>query len=323
MQKILITGATGFVGCALCQHLVTQKINIKISITAVVRKYNHSLPVSVQQIKIDDLTANIDWLSLLKDIDCIIHLAGRAHIVKECITDPLAAFRQVNTQATLHLATQAAKQGVRRFIFLSSIKVNGEETQLHQPFQVTDKIAPLDPYGISKYEAEQGLQEIAVNSALELVIIRPPLIYGENVKANFLKMMQWVQRGIPLPLGAVKNKRSLLALDNLLDFITLCIHHPKADNQIFLLSDDHDLSTIELLRALATSLEKPLILLPVPVSLLLKGAEVFGKRGQLARLCGSLQIDLSHTKKQLAWKPTITTDNAVQKTVESFLKKTS
>ena len=316
MQNILVTGATGFVGSALCQYLLRQGYHI----TAIVRSRHHSISRAIKQVVVSDLGLKINWVGILQGIDCVIHLAGRAHIVKEVVADPLDAFRHINTRATLHLAQQAIKVGVRRFIFLSSIKVNGEKTPLHQPFSVTDNPAPLDPYGISKYEAELGLQEMVVSTRMELVIIRPPLIYGPHVKANFLTMMKWVQKGIPLPLGAVNNQRSLLALDNLLDFILLCIVNPKAAGQTFLISDGNDLSTTELLQRVAIALRKSIRLVPIPTSALIIAGAALGKRDISRRLCESLQIDMSHTKKRTAWKPPITVDEALQKTANIYLK---
>jgi UDP-glucose 4-epimerase len=234
--------------------------------------------------------------------------------------DPLAAFRRVNVRGTLRLAEQAAQCGVRRFIYLSSIKVNGEGTWPGRPYTADDQPAPLDPYGVSKLEAEHGLQVLAVKTGMEIVIIRPVLVYGPGVKANFRSMMAWLNRGVPLPLGAITNKRSLVALDNLVDLIMTCIHHPAAANQVFLVSDDEDLSTSELLRRMARALGRPARLLPLPMWILKGTAQLLGKRALSQRLCGSLQVDIDKTKSLLEWTPAISVDGALAKTAKDFLE---
>jgi UDP-glucose 4-epimerase len=227
--------------------------------------------------------------------------------------DPLEEFRRVNVQGTLNLARQAAAAGVRRFVFISSIKVNGEATQLGRSFTADDAPAPLDAYGVSKMEAEQGLRELAAQTGMEVIIIRPPLVYGPGVKANFAAMMRWLQRGVPLPLGAIHNQRSLVALDNLVDLIVTCHTHPAAANQTFLVSDGEDVSTSELLRRMGQALDRPARLLPVPQSWLKLAAAMVGKSDVAQRLCGSLQVDISKTRQLLSWTPPLSLDQGLKR----------
>jgi UDP-glucose 4-epimerase len=231
----------------------------------------------------------------------------------DTVSDPLQEFRRVNVQATLNLARQAAAAGVRRFVFVSSIKVNGELTQPESAFKADDAPAPLDAYGISKMEAEQGLREIALQTGMEVVIIRPPLVYGSGVKANFAAMMRWLKRGVPLPLGAIQNQRSLVALDNLVDLIVTCLTHPAAANQTFLVSDGEDVSTTELLRRMGQALGSPARLLPVHASWLKLAAAMLGKADMAQRLCGSLQVDISKTRQLLGWQPPLSLDTGLKK----------
>jgi nucleoside-diphosphate-sugar epimerase len=243
-------------------------------------------------------------------------LAVRVHVMDDTSADPLAAFRQTNTAGTLNLARQAAAVNVRRFVFVSSVKVNGESTAKNLPFAATGAPAPQDPYGISKMEAEQGLRQIADETGMEVVIIRPPLVYGPGVKANFASLMRAVQRGIPLPLASVThNRRSFVALDNLVDLLITCIDHPAAANQTFLVSDGEDLSTADLLRRLGQAMNKPARLFPVPPSLLQLGANLLGKGDMAQRLLGNLQVDISHTRNTLSWAPPISVDEGLRRAV--------
>jgi len=238
-------------------------------------------------------------------------------------SDPLTEFRKVNVEGTLSLARQAAAAGVRRFIFISSIKVNGEGTVLGAPYHADAQPLPADPYGISKMEAEQGLRALAADTGMEVVIIRPTLVYGPGVKANFLNLMRWLHKGVPLPFGAIHNLRSLVALDNLVDLIVTCIDHPAAANQTFLVSDGEDLSTTELLRRMGTALGKPARLFPVPSRLIEVGAAMLGKQALAQRLCGSLQVDISKTRELLNWTPPVSVDEALRKTAKHFLEQQS
>lgn len=313
---ILVTGATGFVGRRLIERL-RQKNHESI---AVVRSDSTFVSSTAKTINIGDLLATTNWDIALNDVDSIIHLAARVHVMDDSVADPLTEFRKVNVDATLNLARQAADAGVKRFIFISSIKVNGEITQRGQPFQPNDNYISTDPYGLSKYEAEQGLLAIAEETGMEVVIIRPPLIYGPNVKANFASMIKWTNKGIPLPLGAVKNQRSLIALDNLVSFIIHCLEHPKAANEIFLISDGEDVSTTELLQKVARALGKKPNLIRVPVRLMTFMAKLIGKDDLANRLFGSLQVNSSKACDLLGWKPVITMDQQLKKTVEAYLE---
>ena len=234
-------------------------------------------------------------------------------------SDPLTEFRKVNTAATINLARQAADVGVKRFIFISSVKVNGEMTAIGKPFEPTNNDIPADPYGLSKYEAEQGLLKIADETGMEVVIIRPPLIYGPNVKANFSSMMKWVYKGIPLPLGAIENKRSLIGIDNLCDFIIHCIDHPKAANEVFLISDGEDVSTSELLNKVAKAFGLKARLLPISVSIMTFAATLIGKKAVANRLFSSLQVDSAKARDLLDWKPLITMDGQLKKTAVAYI----
>ncbi|MFP4080718.1 MAG: UDP-glucose 4-epimerase family protein [Ectothiorhodospira sp.] len=247
--------------------------------------------------------------------DVVVHTAARAHVMADAITDPLSEYQRVNVDGTRALARQAAEQGVRRFVFISSVKVNGERTVPGAPFSSDDEPSPEDAYGVSKFEAEQALREIGAETSMEVVIIRPPLVYGPGVKGNFASMMRWVKKGVPLPLGAVNNRRSLVALDNLVDLVTTCIDHPAA-NGVFLVSDGEDLSTRDLLRRVGNAMGRPARLIPVPPRLLEAGAVILGKRDVARRLLGSLQVDISKTRDVLGWEPPISVDEGLRRAVE-------
>jgi nucleoside-diphosphate-sugar epimerase len=236
--------------------------------------------------------------------------------------DGLAAFRKINVEGTVRLARRAAECGVKRFIFISSIKVNGEGTPRNKTFKATDLPAPVDAYGISKREAEDALRQVCEETGMELVVIRPPLVYGPGVKANFLSMVRWLDRGIPLPLGAIDNRRSLVAIGNLTDLVLTCIDHPAAAGEIFLVSDGEDLSTTQLLRRTALALGKSARLVPVPAGLLQAAASMVGKSGIAERLCGNLQVDIQRTCELLGWRPPINTEKALRQTVEHYRDET-
>ena len=316
MTRVLITGVSGFVGTALAKAVFDNDF----SVVGAVRSLSESIPDFVEQISIGNIMFDTNWQDSLNNIDVVIHLAARVHVMQDTSNNPLEEFRRINTQATLNLARQAAELGVKRFIYLSSIKVNGEVTLQGAPFLPDDNFVPTVPYALSKYEAEQGLLKIADETQMEVVIIRPPLVYGEGVKANFLSMMKWLYKGIPLPFGAIHNKRSLVALDNLVDLIVVCIKHPNAVNQIFLVSDGEDLSTTELLNRVAIALGKKPRLVPVNQQLLEFGLKLVGKKDLAQRLCGSLQVDISKAKKLLDWTPPIKVDEGLQKTAEHYIE---
>ncbi len=313
---ILVTGATGFVGAALVERLAREGVETRAS----VRRNDVFVPVGIHTVLVEDLTANTDWSLALRGVGVIVHTAARVHVMNDVTNDPLTEFRRVNVLGTLNLARQAVDAGVRRFVFISSIKVNGEATELGSAFSAGDMPAPLDPYGVSKMEAEQGLREIGVQTGLEIVIIRPPLVYGFGVKANFSALMRAVQRRWVLPLGAVHNKRSLVALDNLVDFIVTCITHPKAAQHIFLVSDGHDLSTTELAHGLAQAAGVSARLIPVPMWVLQAAAAIVGKGDVAKRLCGNLQVDISEAQSLLGWIPPISVEEGLLKAVKGIQK---
>lgn len=310
-MNILITGATGFVGKQLIKKLTDKNHTVSVA----VRSRNQQLDDSIPQFNLGELSNKQNWSSALTDIDVVIHLAARVHIMDETTADPLNAFRTANTEATLNLAHQSEKNGVKRFVFISTIKVNGESTDGRAPFEADELCKPQDPYAISKYEAEQGLMQIAQQSNMEVVIIRPPLIYGPGVKGNFANMIKWLDINIPLPFGAVNNQRSLLALDNLISFILLCSEHSQAANQIFVIADGEDVSTKDLLNKTATAMHKKAWLLPVPISWMEVGAKLIGKEMLAVRLFGSLQVDISKACKVLGWKPVVTMDQQLAKMI--------
>jgi nucleoside-diphosphate-sugar epimerase len=268
-----------------------------------------------QQYVVDDLTATTDWAFAAAGQQVVIHAAARVHVINETASDPLTAFQVVNVDATLNLARQAVSAGVKRFVFISSIKVNGESTEPGHAFTEADTPNLQDAYGQSKHEAEQGLRQLSADTGMEVVIIRPPLVYGPGVKANFASLMRAVQRGWPLPLGTVHNQRSLVALDNLVDFIVTCITHPRAANQTFLVSDGEDLSTPDLIRRMARAVNRPARLLPVPVWALKAGALLLGKGDAVQRLCGNLQVDISKSRTLLGWNPPISVDEGLRRAV--------
>ncbi|MGE0351070.1 UDP-glucose 4-epimerase family protein [Hydrogenophaga sp.] len=303
-MKILVTGANGFVGGATVAALTSRG---RVTVATTRRRAENSIGIG-------SIDRHTDWSFALTGCDTVVHTAARVHLLHDRVPDRLSAFRAVNVEGTLQLARHALQAGVRRLIFLSSVKVNGEGTQPNRAFHGNDPPTPLDPYGISKHEAEIGLREIATATGMQVVIVRPPLVYGPGVKANFAAMMRAVQRGLPLPLASVThNRRSLVALDNLVDLLITCIDHPAAANQTFLVSDGEDLSTADLLRRMGHAMGKPARLLPVPPALLTLGAAMIGKRDVAQRLLGSLQVDIAHTRDTLGWTPPIGVDEGLRR----------
>lgn len=317
-MHILVTGASGFVGQALLGRLALEgQHRLRAAYRSATAK--QLLPKDVEALTIGELTAETDWTPALKDMETVVHCAARVHVMDDTAADPLSEFRRVNVAGTLALARQAQEAGVKRFIFISSIKVNGESTEPGRPYTAEDAPAPSDPYGISKMEAEQALMTLARTGGMEVVVIRPVLVYGPGVKANFLSMMRWLDKGLPLPLGGIeRNRRSLVALDNLVDLIHVCLSHPCAAGQVFLASDGEDLSTTQMLRRLGRALGKSPALLPIPASWLKVAARLAGKPAIAQRLCGSLQVDISKNRELLGWTPPSSVDEAFRKTADAY-----
>jgi nucleoside-diphosphate-sugar epimerase len=307
IMNILVTGASGFVGRPLCAELFLRGHAVRA-----VSRFSNAEFHDFEQVMIGTMDGVTDWSAALDSVDAVIHLAARVHVMDDRAIDPLAEFRKVNVLGTLNLASQAVATGVKRFVLVSSVKVNGESTLPGQPFTEADAPYPQDAYGLSKHEAELGLRQIAAESDMEVVIIRPPLVYGPGVKANFAAMMRWLQRGIPLPLGAIHNKRSLVALDNLVNLVVICLVHPAAANQTFLVSDGEDVSTTELLQRMGRALRCPARLIPLPASWLKLAAAIVGKQSVVQRLCGSLQVDIGKTRRLLGWKPPLSLDEGLR-----------
>ena len=320
MKDIFITGANGFIGRFLCKRLLAKGCQVRGAVRCATQMT--MLPSDVERVMVGDIGLQTDWSKALNGIDVVAHLAARVHVMRESIADPLVEFREVNTAGTLNLARQAVASGVRRFVFISSIKVNGEGTGKRKAvFTERDLPCPKDPYALSKWEAEQGLLKIAEETGLEVVIIRPPLVYGPGVKANFRSLIKWVRKGVPLPLGAVHNKRSFVALDNLVSFIIYCFDHPKAANEVFLISDGKDVSTTELLQKIALAFGKRSFLLPVPVGWMTFVANMLGKRDVADRLFGSLQVDSSKARDLLGWKPVVSMNEGLNPQIRQKNKK--
>jgi UDP-4-keto-D-QuiNAc 4-reductase len=314
--KVLVTGATGFIGKALIKRLLAEA---EVELLVALRRKVNGLPAGLVSVQVGGIGPATHWQSALAGIDVVIHAAARVHVMNDSAADPLAKFFHVNVGGTMNLARQAAMAGVRRLIFISSIKVNGEETSPGKPYTADGPPAPVDLYGISKFKAEKGLRRIGKEYGMEVVIIRPPLVYGPGVKANFHTIMRCLYRRLPLPLGAIHNRRSLVALETLIDLIVTCINHPAAANQVFLAGDGKDLSTTDLLRRLGKALGKPALLLPVPARAVKAAATLLGMEAVAQRLCGSLQVDISKTCSLLGWTPPTSVDEGLYRTARHFL----
>jgi UDP-glucose 4-epimerase len=313
---ILVTGANGFVGAALTARLARGTAGVR----AAMRRPPAAREPGVEHVEAPNLSADADWRHALTGVSAVVHAAARVHVMRDHARDPLAEFRSANVEGTLALASQAAAAGVRRFVFLSSIKVNGESTPPDLPFSASDVPNPQDPYGVSKLEAERALMELARGTGIEVVIVRPPLVYGPGVKANFFALLKWLQRGVPMPFGAIHNRRSLVALANLVDLLAICVEHPAAPGQTLLVSDGEDLSTTELLRRLAAALGKRAKLVPVPQPALILAARALGAGGIAQRLCGSLCVDMAPTRRLLGWAPPVSVDEGLRAAAEAFLR---
>lgn len=316
MSKVLVTGANGFVGQALCQKLLAEGY----SVTAAVRRSTtraNDVVAGCETYFVGDLGAKTDWTEALCGVDVVVHLAARVHVMKDTADDPLAAFRQVNVVGTSALARVAASHGVKCFVYLSSIKVNGEYTA-GKPFSPIDEPAPQDPYGVSKWEAEQVLQQVAAESGMGLVILRPPLIYGPGVKANFFRLMEWINRGVPLPLRGIHNRRSMLFLGNLVDALCVCISNPATIGKTYLMSDGEDVSTSQLIETLAHLMGQPVRLWKMPQPLLRMMRALMGRSAELERLLSSLEIDSSAFHKDTGWTPPFTLEQGLRQTVDWY-----
>lgn len=308
IHKIAVTGVSGLVGRGLVERLVALGW---VDVLALTRQ---SLPNPVSgaaYITVGDISSSTQWHAQLIGVHTLVHCAARVHVMKDTEDDPLAAFRAVNVDGTLNLARKSALAGVKRFVFISSVKVNGESTQPGRVFTENDTAEPQDAYGQSKHEAELGLRQLAIDTGMEVVIIRPPLVYGPGVKANFVALMRAVQRGMPMPLALVRNQRSLVGLGNLVDFIITCCTHTKAANQTFLVSDGQDLSTPDLIRQMAKAAGVHARLWPLPVWVLQVFARLVGKGGAVSRLCGNLQVDISKARSLLGWLPPVSVEDGL------------
>lgn len=310
LPRVFVTGADGFVGSALVHNL---RQNNKFIVTGATRSKNQQEICGYEKIAVGNIDGATDWINRLRGQDVVIHTAAKTYGQKSITDQQLTELREVNVHGTLNLAKQAASMGVKRFIFISSIKVNGEQTKVGAPFSENDKPNPSDAYGVSKLDAEDGLICLSRETEMEVVIIRPPVVYGPGAKGNFSKLIQLIHKGRPLPLGAVNNKRSFVSIYNLTDLIVTCIDHPDAANHVFLVSDGEDLSTAELVKCLALAADKKIRLLYVPPSLMKVSAMCIGKSAYAIRLLGSLQVDHSKANNVLGWKPPVSINEGLRR----------
>lgn len=331
-MRVLVTGASGFIGQALCQALSRSGHTVRRVIRA--RATNDRAPDSrfanpsvdgmaaetMETVGIDVIGPETNWSQALAGIESIVHLAARVHVLKETAADPLTEFRQVNVAGSERLARMAVAAGVRRLVYVSSVKVNGESTSSGRAFSEEDAPSPQDAYGLSKWEAEQALLEVARETGLEVVIVRPPLVYGPGVGGNFLRLMNWIDRGWPLPLGSVSNARSLIYLGNLVDVLTICVESPRAAGKIFLASDGEDVSTPELIRRLARVMGRQPRLISIPPAILRIAGLLTGKSAETERLLGSLCVDSSRIRRELQWTPPFPLEQGLRETAAWYLK---
>lgn len=315
----LVTGASGFVGSAVMSEISRRGHGDWGFVgRGSVRTRPSSWIQRSEPIVVGDINDRTNWRQALSDVEVVVHTAARAHVLREKVDDSLAMFRSVNVDGTVNLAEQSLQVGIRRFIFISSIGVNGSQT-FGSPFSECDAPKPKEPYAVSKLEAEVALRRLFAGTQTQLVIVRPPLVYGPNPPGNFHRLLNLAATGLPLPLGAIQNKRSFVAVDNLVDLIVTCIDHPAAANETFLVSDGEDISTTQLLKRMRAALGKPARLLPVPAWMLEAGAVLFGKRDMYQRLCGNLQVDISRTKDVLSWSPPVSLDEGLRRVAACFL----
>jgi nucleoside-diphosphate-sugar epimerase len=319
-MNILVTGANGFIGRALCKRLLAEGWRVRGAVRSKVGRV--ALPAGIEAVSIGAIDADTEWGESLGDIDTVVHLAARVHVMDDAASDPLAAYRQVNVEGTKCLAIAAANAGVKRFVYISSVKVNGEKTEvrgqegeLKEAFSEKDVPAPQDPYAVSKWEAEQVLNDIAGERGLEVVTLRPPLVYGPGVRANFLRLVKLVKLGVPLPFGCVKNRRSLIYVGNLVDAIVTCMTNPNAAGKTYLVSDGEDVSTPDLIRRIAAASNRRVLMLPVPVWVMRAAGRMIGRSEELERLFGSLTVDISKIHSELNWYPPFTMEDGIRETV--------
>ncbi|MEJ0037594.1 MAG: NAD-dependent epimerase/dehydratase family protein [Gammaproteobacteria bacterium] len=312
-MRILVTGASGFVGRVLCPELVARGASVRVALRSPVR----SSAEACERVVVGDIDSRTDWTEALQGVDCVLHLAARAHILDQSRGGPQPYF-DTNALGTHRLAQAAVRAGVKRLVYLSSIKVNGEGRDA--AYLATDTPQPMDAYGTSKWQGEQHLHEIAAASSMEAVVIRSPLVYGPQVRANFLRLMKWVDKGVPLPLGAVRNRRSIVSVWNLADLLYTCVSSPAAAGGTFMVSDSVDLSTPELIRRIGVAMDRRVRLIPVPVLALRAAGALLGRRADIERLCGSLAVELGPTCATLSWRPPHTIESALGRTVEWYLK---
>jgi nucleoside-diphosphate-sugar epimerase len=313
MDRVLVTGANGFVGQQLCRSLIQKGFLV----TAAVRRIENAPTEEMQYIPVGDIGPDTDWTEALHGVHLVVHLAGRAHIRRDSSATSMAEYDRINTLGTMRLAQMAAAAHAQRFLFLSSVKVNGEETH-DQPFAETDRPAPQDFYAASKWQAEEGLLRLHRQGKLPVVIIRPPLVYGPGVRANFLQLIRLVDFGLPLPLGKIQNKRSLVGLRNLIEFITVCLQNPSAAGEIFLVSDQEDLSTAELVQKIGRFLGRQTYLLPIPYRFMSILARIMGKQDAFYKLCHSLQVNVEKSRKVLYWSPPFSVDEELAQTIQWY-----
>lgn len=306
---ILVTGANGFVGQALCAESIRRGLHIRGAMRSTCE-----LSAGTESVIVGAIDGTTDWADALRGVDVVIHLAARVHVMKDATTDPLSEFLKVNLHATVNLAQQAVRAGVKRFVYVSSVKVNGEQTREMKPFVESDNPDPQDPYAISKWRAEQGLHRVAQETGLEVVIVRPPLVYGPGVKGNFAQMLKVLNSGIPLPLSAVNNLRSLIYVENLVDAILACAEQPGAAGKTYLVSDGEDISTPDLLRRLGRAIGHPARLFPLPIWVLRLGGMLLGRSKQVERLVGSLRVDSGRIRRELGWQPPYTLEQGLHAT---------
>lgn len=315
MSATLVTGGTGFVGRHFVERLRHDGVEVRLAGRA--PRDGSAHPAAMNVVPIGSIGSDTDWTAALDGVDRVVHLAGRAHVLEEQVADPLPVFLEVNCAGTLRLAESAAQRGVRRFVFVSSVKVNGEDSS-RAKYSASDESAPVDPYGVSKMRAELGLEDLARRTGMEVTIVRPPLVYGPGVGANFLRLMSLVDKGVPLPLGSVRNLRSMVSLWNLSDLLVRCLDAPTAANRTFMVSDGRDLSTAELVGLLAAALGKQPRVFDFPPVMLRTAARLTGKLAEYTRLCASLHVDTSATTATLNWNPPLSVEESIARTVRWY-----